>query len=88
MTIATEPEAPFPTQQQRSDYARGYRSGLKEGMVIGHVGGRAHEQMKTQQHIEDIIRAMRQAGLDDQTEVLRNFAAQLPDPRRNRETGS
>ena len=92
MTAETvEREAPFPDQtveqreeNQPSDYARGYRSGLDAGMEAGHKGGRAYEQVNVQQTIEDFVASAEREGDTAAANVLRNLAAHLPDPRRNR----
>ena len=82
MTIATT-ERPFPDQETPpTDYARGFRSGLKTGMESGHAGGRAFEQVVTQEAIEDFAAAADRSGDRTEADVLRNLAAKLPDPRR------
>lgn len=92
MTAETvEREVPFPDQTEDqeapSDYARGYRSGLNEGMEAGHKGGRAYEQVAVQQTIEDFVASAERDGDTAAVNVLRNLAAHLPDPRRNQKRG-
>ena len=52
-------------------------------MRIGHPGGRGYEQVAVQHAIEAHIRAAENRGEAEAARVLRNLAAQLPDPRRS-----
>ena len=77
-TLGADP-ADYPIE----DYWRGFRSGLQTGMEAGHAGGRGYEQVLAQQTIEDFAAAAERGGDRAAADVLRNLAAQLPDPRRS-----
>ena len=67
----------------RSHFRRGFRNGLEAGMAIGRSDGRGYAQVAVQQAIEARIRAAENRGDAEAARVLRNLAAQLPDPRRS-----